>query len=827
MSAMKPAEATRLLQKVTGYYAKTLWNDPAGMRYLQSLKLTEAALLETFQIGYSSGNLLGLLPKAGEAIETLQALGVLNAQGQEHFSGCVTVPLFGAVGAVCGLHGRRIRDDETIEVNFSGLAPGVFNGVAAKTCQSLYLTSTVFDALSLWQAGFRNVLGLKGPEGWSECHDRLFKENGITEVVLCLGNDGAGKATTTWLKEEVLPKLVKTVRVIQWPDSVTGALAFFQKRAARDFETLVQEAIPHVSATGKPAEQTHANKVELTPTGFLAEYGPRKYDVRAIEKPSLARLKGTIRATGPQGKFVIDTVDFYAGRSRRSFISETARLFRETVEVVETDLNRLTELVEAEVQRRLSQGPSAVITLSDADKADGLRLGRNQDLMNEILRDLEKLGTIGEDANKQIGYLVMTSRKMTHPLSLLILSGSGAGKSHLQDAIVSLCPEEDLVKLTALTDRALFYKGGDSLKHKVLAVEELVGAQGADYAIRNLISARKLVVESTVKNPLTGKLETQLNTVHGPTAVFQTTTNPRTDAETRSRFLVVSADESPEQTKAILQVQRQSHTLAGWRQQQEQAAILRRHHAFQRLLKPLVVINPFEPLLSYPDDHLLVRRDHPKYLQLILAVTFLYQMQRCLKQDVVLGDYVEATLDDIALANDLAHQVLGHSLDDLSHPARELLRLITRYAQSQAAHSPVDQLTFNRRQLREAIKWGDTRLRTHLAELVSMEHLLPICGRFGKTYQYRLSSWPKPDADGPRFLAGIKSVAQLRSEAHLAGLNPNLAGGKGHLAPTSPAPIREVPDAASPSNDKDLPTPAPNLAPAPGGTNRRGAKVRL
>ena len=200
---------------------------------------------------------------------------------------------------------------------------------------------------------------------------------------------------------------------------------------------------------------------------------------------------------------------------------------------------------------------------------------------------MEKLGLIGEATNKLIGYLVMTSRKMPDPLALLTLSGSGAGKSHLQDTILCLCPDEELIKLTSLTDRALFYKGEDSLQNKVLAVEELAGAPGADYAIRNLISAKKLVIESTIKNPLTGKLETQVNTVNGPTAVFQTTTNPRTDAETRSRFILISVDESPEQTQAILAAQRQSHTREGWRRRLAREAILKRHQAFQRLLKPV------------------------------------------------------------------------------------------------------------------------------------------------------------------------------------------------------------------------------------------------
>ena len=69
-------------------------------------------------------------------------------------------------------------------------------------------------------------------------------------------------------------------------------------------------------------------------------------------------MKATIRATGDQGRFVIDTVDFYLSRSRRSFISEAARLFRETVDVIETDINRLIEQLETYVQKRQTEGAS-------------------------------------------------------------------------------------------------------------------------------------------------------------------------------------------------------------------------------------------------------------------------------------------------------------------------------------------------------------------------------------------------------------------------------------------------------------------------------------
>jgi DNA primase len=399
-------------------------------------------------------------------------------------------------------------------------------------------------------------------------------------------------------------------------------------------------------------------------------------------------------------------------------------------------------------------------------------LGRHPDLVGEILRDLNRFGLVGEETNKLVGYLAMTSRKMDDPLSLLILSGSGAGKSSLQDTLLRLCPEEELVKLTSLTGEALFYMGQDALKHKVLALEEHAGAEEADYAIRNLISAKKLVKEATIKDPMSGRLITMRNVVEGPCAVFKTTTNPDTDAETKSRFIITSIDESLEQTKAILEAQRHGHTLEGVRRKKHRAVIIQRHHAFQRLLKPVLVINPYETLLTYTQDRLLVRRDNPKYLHLIVAVTFLYQFQRPVKTDPELGDYIETTLDDITVANELVHKVFGHSLDDISRPGRELLHLVWQYVQKQAAvlKTTEDKISFGRRELREAFKWSEYQLRIYMTELERLEYVWPISGRQGQPFKYRLL-YEGEGETGHRFLPGLKSVDQLRQEAERLGLN--------------------------------------------------------
>ena len=76
----------------------------------------------------------------------------------------------------------------------------------------------------------------------------------------------------------------------------------------------------------------------------------------------------------------------------------------------------------------------------------------------------------------------------------------------------------------------------------------------------------------------------------------------------------------------------------------------------------MVVVNPFEPFLSYAEDRLAVRRDNPKYLHLILAVTFLHQLQRPVKRDEAVGEYIETTLADVA-AGVIADVAINASLD--------------------------------------------------------------------------------------------------------------------------------------------------------------------
>jgi hypothetical protein len=198
----------------------------------------------------------------------------------------------------------------------------------------------------------------------------------------------------------------------------------------------------------------------------------------------------------------------------------------------------------------------------------------------------------------------------------------------------------------------------------------------------------------------------------------------------------------------------------------ERDEILAAHQNAQRLLEPLAVVNPFAQRLTFLDDRTRTRRDHEKYLTLIDAIALLHQHQREIKR-VQHGErelrYVEVTLDDIALANELAHEVLGRTLDELPPQTRRLLALVVEHVSRECAVREMKRADyrFSRRSLRETTRWGDTQLKIHLARLVELEYLLVHRGGRGQSFEYELV-FDGEIAGDARHASGLIDVDALR-----------------------------------------------------------------
>jgi len=384
--------------------------------------------------------------------------------------------------------------------------------------------------------------------------------------------------------------------------------------------------------------------------------------------------------------------------------------------------------------------PESILTTAEYDEA--VTFGRSPTLIEEIKADYSAIGLIGEDHNKLLAYLAAISRKSDAPLNVLILSSSGAGKSTIMDKTLKLLPEEDVVRVSSLSDKALFYMPSNGLKNRILALEEAAGMKDS-YAMRTLISEGHLNLQTVVGGSL------QTHNVEGPVSIFQTTTNPEINAETKSRFFVLGVDESRDQTRAILTAQREACTIEGIKRKASQDIILRKHQNFQRLLQPYAVVNPYARHLFYEDDRLQARRDQPKFLNLCHAVALLRQMGKEIKSCDGL-EYIEVEPEDIKIATELATELLGVSLDDLSFPARDLLRQLDTLLPKGKARKDC---AFTRSDLMTALGWTKTRLHLHLKELLDLELVVKEPGKRNCLEHYRLLYHGE---SGHKFLIGLQ-----------------------------------------------------------------------
>ena len=386
--------------------------------------------------------------------------------------------------------------------------------------------------------------------------------------------------------------------------------------------------------------------------------------------------------------------------------------------------------------------------MSESERAEALSFLRRRDLLDQVAKDLDALGFVGEETNKRLLYLVAVSRKLEDPLSAIVLSQSGAGKSGLTEVIERLCPPEDVVLLTRLTPQSLYYTEPGFLDRKLVIVEERYGSIEADYSIRVLQSRKKLIAAAPVKDPQTGNMRTKVFTVEARAAFIEATTASSVNHENATRCFELAMDETEEQTRRIHERQRVMRTGRGLDLRHQAEAITRRHWNAQRLLDPLPVVIPFADRLSFPSSWMRTRRDHARFLNLIEVSAFLHQHQRERTTDGA----IVASLGDYAAAYALAGEVLRETLSDLKKPLREALQRIQALAAKGESF-------VSRREIREDMNVPDSTVRGWLAELVELEYLEAEASRggAGKATRYRVTG------RGPRLdvTLGLLSPEQL------------------------------------------------------------------
>ena len=913
-----------LLDQVIDFYHETLKQSPEALAYLEKRGLGSMELIERFKLGYANRTLAYRLApkqyKAGAVMRSaLQRIGILRESGHEHLNGSIVVPLFhvgtaadAAPRHVVGAYGRKLLDNlrpgTPKHLYLPGPHRGVLNGDGLAGAAEVIVCEALIDALTFWNAGYRNVTSCYGVNGLTDELLSVLKTCGAQRILIAFDRDEAGERGAEALAQRLtgeglecfrllFPKgmdangyactvkpaeksLGVVIRAAQWMGPAAGRAA---PRTVAVPDTSVPESLPSprlpqvtCPPQAPPACEASPEPVTTSSTESMSgaepaaampalppaeppaqadeqqmtvTFGERVYRVRGWPKQLTEALKVNVlaRAMGAaehlEAGLHVDTLDLYQAKARAAFAKLAAIELRVDESVIQHDLGRLLLKLEQLIDERAKAAETPAVAkpaaMSAADQAAALDYLRDPNLLSRITADIERVGLVGEPGNALTAYLACISRKLASPLAVLIQSTSAAGKSTLMDTILSLIPEEDRVHYSAMTGQSLFYLGEQEIKHRILAIAEEEGVRQAAYALKVLQSQGELTIASTGKDPATGMLVTQQYRVEGPVMLFLTTTAIDVDEELVNRCLVLTINESREQTRAIQARQRARRTLAGLLAQQDTAAIKAVHHNAQRLLRPLAVVNPYAESLTFLDDRTRLRRDHAKYLTLIDTLALLHQHQRVLRTAHLGGktiEYIQVEPSDIALANELAHEVLGRSLDELPPQTRRVLGMIEAWVQGQADQHMLARsaMRFTRRQLRSVCGMSDAAIRVHLERLLLMEYVRAAAGRNGQRYEYELLFDGDLERSAPQ-LVGLIDAAVLRT-AH-GGMTPTLQGETVDLAPrlqaacTGPAPTPQGANRAeNPSADSTLlatgADPAENAPPVPAVSGSRSPNRR-
>jgi DNA primase len=821
-----------LLRRVVDDYHASLKESPEALAYLASRGLQHAEAVDRFKLGFANRTLGYRLPaknrKEGAEIRgRLEALGVMRASGHEHLNGSLVVPVFDEEGRVAELYGRKItpglRPGTPLHLYLPGPHRGVWNVEALQASREIILCEALLDALTFWCAGYRNVTAAYGVEGITPDHWKAFERYGTERVLIAYDRDEAGEKAAEKLASQLTERGVGAYR-IHFPKGMdANEYALKVQPAAKSLELVIRKALwlgkgkaaapstqatpatppttakdetpPEIvadadepalplvadsepdeeeplAATPEPAPPTESPAAEERGEEVVMALGDRRWRVRGIAKnTSFDALRVNVLVARDGAGFHVDTLDLYSARHRKAYIAEAATELGLEERVVKKDLGQLLlrlEALQEEQIRKALEPKEKTVELDDQEREAALELLRDPQLLDRILADFERCGVVGEETNKLVGYLAAVSRKLDEPLAVILQSSSAAGKSWLMEAVLAFMPEEERVQYSAMTGQSLFYMGETDLQHKILAIVEEEGAERASYALKLLQSEGQLTIASTGKDPSTGRLVTHAYRVEGPVMIFLTTTAIEIDEELLNRCLVLTVNEGREQTRAIHRLQRERQTLEGLLQRQDRERVLKVHRDAQRLLRPLLVANPYARDLTFLDHQTRTRRDHMKYLTLIRAIALLHQHQREVKtthHDGRAVRYIEVAREDIATANRLAHEVLGRSLDELPPQTRRLLGLLCEMVRKRGDAQGLDRadVRFTRRDVREHTGWGHTQLKVHLHRLAELEYLLvhPV-GR-GQSFLYELAYAGDAESDRP-VLAGLIDVETL--EAH-------------------------------------------------------------
>jgi hypothetical protein len=466
-----------------------------------------------------------------------------------------------------------------------------------------------------------------------------------------------------------------------------------------------------------------------------------------IRLEGLDRLRVTIKIEVLNRKFqhYLNNPDIAALAIRQNLdlysITQTeklARLIADRLEVgvtqVSKDLSDITNELERyrlqQIESKQQEQGKIIRPLSEAEKKAAMDFLQSKNLLQATNELIGKSGIVGEEMNRMIMWLIYTSRKTNKPLHIISMGSSGTGKSHLQEKVGELMPDEDKIEITALTENAFYYFDKAELGHKLILIEDLDGILSALYPLRELQSKQRISKTITVKDK-NGNTKTIHLKVHGPVCIAGCTTKESLYEDNANRCFLINLDETNQQDERIMDYQRKLS--AGKINTTDETECRQLLQNAQRTLQPITVINPYAEFLQIPKEVFKQRRSNAHYLAFIEAITFYKQCQREQKCDEATGEiFIETTVEDIQEANELMKEILLRKSDELNGATRNY------FEELKQCLGKDKQTSFTNTSVRNRLRVPVSSVKRYHAALLSAGLIRKTENRNTKAYYYEI-----------------------------------------------------------------------------------------
>lgn len=468
-----------------------------------------------------------------------------------------------------------------------------------------------------------------------------------------------------------------------------------------------------------------------------------------IRLEGLDRLRVTIKIEVVNRKFqhYLNNPDIAALAIRQNLdlysitqVEKLARLIADRLEVgvtaVSKDLSDITNELEKyrlqQIESKQQEQNNNIKILTEAEKAAAIEFLQQKNLLQATNEMIGRSGIVGEELNRLIMWLIYTSRKTAKPLHIISMGSSGTGKSHLQEKVGELIPEEDKIEITALTENAFYYFDKAALGHKLILIEDLDGIWKALYPLRELQSKQRISKTITIKDK-NGNTKTIHLKVYGPVCIAGCTTKESIYEDNANRCFLIHLDESPEQDERIMDYQRKIS--AGKINTAEEIKAKQLLQNVQSVLQPITVINPFAEQLKIPNEVFKKRRTNAHYLAFIEVITFFKQYEREQKVDESTGEiFIETTIEDIAEANELLKQILLRKSDELNGATRNYFEELKQHL------IKTGQSSFTSTSIRNQLRIPISSVKRYHAALMDAGLIKKIENRNTKAWHYEIIS---------------------------------------------------------------------------------------